>query len=819
MTDPAAHQWLLRPYHLPLRRGVQGARGTVLALRGTAVGYARDGITGWACAPRLDAWAAWQPTIDAFARDLARCVWQADRAGLGLASWCCREFGGSPRAFVPLALTADMAALLDGSLARRAHSTGVRAVKVKVADDPPIAALATAIADLRRRRGTVSVRLDANGAFAHLGPVALGDRLAQLRDAGVDEVEDPAPWSQWPQAPPLPLALDLLDADVPTLRRLAHQGRIGLAVVKPALCGSVRAFFELAADLAAQGVPFAVSSCFDAPFGLRLLAALAAAAPGFLRPCGLATHLDLDSRLRPACLAIRNGRWTQAVADDVRPADRVAPPWDDLLAQAAARAPEQRALTWFTSGRMHGWSWRQLDRCADRVARGVRRAGLEPGAAVALWCDNGPDLVAVLWGIWRAGLAAAPGHPRWTVDEFARWHAQVRPVGCIVDAHHPWPQATLVDQALHGRLQPYDVAQVVLRRTGGGALVATSGTTGMPKVVELGPQHLAAASFAFWQRHAPQPGDRWLLPLPLCHVAGLVALWRCAAACVEAVLSPAPDAEAICRASARRPSTLISLVPTLLHRLLAVGARPGRARVVLVGGASAPPELLARARAAGWPVAPSYGMTETAAAVAVGDLQDASAQQGPYRLVGRPLPGVELRIGPRDEIQVRGASVTGPTGTWLDTGDTGRLDDLGRLWVASRRADRIVRGGENVDPLEVEAAVRKVAGVDDVAVVGLADAELGECVAAWVAVAPAAADLTASLAAAVAGLAPFKRPVRWLVTPNPLPRNAMGKVDLAAVRHAVADAQRLGLTADLGIAGVCAPPQGEDPGPAASGCL
>ncbi len=777
-------EYLFRAYHLPLRRGVAGARGAIAALTGTAVGFARNGHTAWACAPRLAAWPHWQPTIDAFARDLARCHWQADRQGMTLATWLSSRYGLEPRSTVALALTSDCAALLDSALLRRVLATGVTAVKVKVGADLDVAALARAIERLRARCGPIDVRLDANGAWVGMSDAALHDRLLALRDAGVGAVEDPVPWARWPTAPPLPLALDLIDGDIETLRDFARSGSVGLAVVKPALCGTVERFLKLAEDLAKANVPLCLSSCFDAPLGIGQLAQLAAVTPGDLRPCGLATHLDLRPQWQPADLAVRGGAWT--VGGETACGGVAPPPWRDLLGQAAARAPREVALAWIANGKQRQWTWLRLDRHATAIARRLQLAGLRAADVVALWCANSPELAATLWGIWRAGLVAAPAHPRWTAAEFGRWQAQVKAKLCVVDADHVLQGGVALQQLFDGHLPRAPDTAGERGMAACMALVATSGTTGTPKVIALGESQLAAAAFAWWQRDPARTGDRWLLPLPLCHVAGLVGLWRCAAANVAAVLADGSDTQAIAAALAKARCTLASLVPTQLQRLVAARAEPGPLRLVVLGGASSPPELLAQARSAGWPVVPSYGMTETAAAAVVGDLRDSPAQVGALRLVGTPLPGLELAIGSDDEIVVRGDAVAGSPGTWLGTGDAGAVDDRGRVWVGSRRSDRIVRGGENVDPLEVEAALRSVEGVDDAVVVGINDAQLGECVAAWVVSAVAADALNSRLQAAALQLAPFKRPRRWRQTTAPLPRNAMGKLDLAQVRRAIA---------------------------------
>jgi o-succinylbenzoate---CoA ligase len=169
--------------------------------------------------------------------------------------------------------------------------------------------------------------------------------------------------------------------------------------------------------------------------------------------------------------------------------------------------------------------------------------------------------------------------------------------------------------------------------------------------------------------------------------------------------------------------TLASLVPTMLVRLREAGLRaaPGL-RAIALGGGPIPAGLLEWAQETGIPVTPVYGMTETCSQVVAGS-------------PGRPLRGVELRIGAGGEILVRGPMVAArelsPDG-WLHTGDLGRLDEHGRLHLEGRLKELIVTGGENVAPLEVEQILLRHPAVADAAVTGRPDTEWGEAIVAFV---------------------------------------------------------------------------------------
>jgi O-succinylbenzoic acid--CoA ligase len=212
----------------------------------------------------------------------------------------------------------------------------------------------------------------------------------------------------------------------------------------------------------------------------------------------------------------------------------------------------------------------------------------------------------------------------------------------------------------------------------------------------------------------------------------------------------------------RSDVTIASLVPTQLGRLLD-RSPPASLRLVMLGGAPADPTLLTRARDAGWPVAPTYGLTQACSAVTV-------AEAGDTETSGLPLPGVSVTIAADGEIIVDGPTTAGR----LETGDLGRLDERGRLIVLGRKVDTIVSGGENVMPAEVEAALLAHPAVAEAGVFGRPDAEWGEAVTAHV-VLRSAADPGELRAFAASRLARFKVP-KTIEAVDALPRNAGGKL-------------------------------------------
>ncbi len=299
-----------------------------------------------------------------------------------------------------------------------------------------------------------------------------------------------------------------------------------------------------------------------------------------------------------------------------------------------------------------------------------------------------------------------------------------------------------VPRLVQPSLTPESVFDVLAGISGGGATVVgpdpettqpgdadlvvfTSGTTGPPKGVRLSMLNLTAAASASADHLGHGPEDDWLLAMPLHHVGGLSIIVRQAYTGGSITLQPRFEVDSFA-AAIKGEVTMVSVVPTMLARLVAHGPF-GRLRAVLVGGGPIPEGLLEAAASAGLPVLPTYGMTETFGQVAT--LRPGS----PLERKAHPLPGVEFRTGPDGRIAVRGPQVSpGYLGQpdrpdpWFVTSDLGEIDDEGALRVLGRADNVIVTGGEKVSPERVEAVLRTHPDVNEVVVVGVADPEWGQ---------------------------------------------------------------------------------------------
>lgn len=429
----------------------------------------------------------------------------------------------------------------------------------------------------------------------------------------------------------------------------------------------------------------------------------------------------------------------------------------DPLSLEPGPAPDRLALVGTRS-----WTYRAL--AAEHGRRAPAPSTLGGGRALVVARADEPTVLALAALLARA-VPFAVAHPKSTEEELRELVARLRPA-VIFDGG--WSDASAAPARAH--------EQVV---------VFTSGTSGRAKGVRLSRAALLAAARAHAEALPFADDDRWLLSLSPARIGGLSILTRTLAARRAVVLppeggfEPARWREAI---EARRV-TLLSLVPTMLTRLLAAGTpAPRSLRAVLLGGAGCPPDLLARGRAAGWPLLPTYGMSETGAQIATQRLGDPRPEG-----VGRPLPGAEVRLDDGGAIEVRaptlmdgylGERARAP-GEWLRTGDLGRWLDDGSLQIVGRADDRIVSGGETIDPAEVEAALRTHPKIRDACVIGRPDDTWGEVVTAVVV--SDAIGLDEIRAHVRPRLATHKHP-RRLERVAALPVTPDGKIDRRALR-------------------------------------
>ncbi|MCG8589975.1 MAG: o-succinylbenzoate--CoA ligase [Proteobacteria bacterium] len=470
------------------------------------------------------------------------------------------------------------------------------------------------------------------------------------------------------------------------------------------------------------------------------------------------------------------------------------------LSSRARREPAAPALEWEGERLSFG----ELDRRVGECVAQLRAAGLGAGDRLALLRDNDATFAVAVHAAARVGATLLPLNTRLAPDELRFQLRDSRARFLWFGSGERARQARalselpigLLDEGLN-RVTPaperaLDAGPEVL------LLLYTSGTTGTPKGALLSAASLAASASASTAHLGEASGRRWLACLPLFHIGGLAILYRSVLQGGAVVLHSRFDPARVNRALDADDVSGLSLVPTMLARLLAErgdAPAPASLRCVLLGGAGASRDLVERGSKSGFPVCPTYGLTEAASQVATFPPGEAQRLPGEGLAV---LPGNEIRVvdaagsacpaGVAGEIWVRGPTLFSgywgrPEETaralvdgWLRTGDVGQLGADGWLTVLDRRSDLIVSGGENVYPAEVEAVLVAHPDVADAAVVGVADDEFGQRPVAHVALEPGAPrDAGALLRFCGERLARYKLPdrVEWH---RELPRNASGKL-------------------------------------------
>jgi O-succinylbenzoic acid--CoA ligase len=434
------------------------------------------------------------------------------------------------------------------------------------------------------------------------------------------------------------------------------------------------------------------------------------------------------------------------------------------------------------------WTFTDLVTRGEAAAAALAAQGARPDDTVALASSAAPALAAFAYGCAFLGAAFAPLNAAMPA---ARRDALLAQAGARLlfgdGALDPAAVAAAFTEGTRPRPPAGTGAAVEL-------VIATSGSSGEPKGVMLTAENLAAAARASAARVPLGAGDTWLACLPLYHVGGMTILYRCAHAGAAVLLHDGFDAARVAADLPRHGVTHLSLVPPMLSRLLEAGvAPPPRLRAVLVGGGELSAPLLARARAAGWPVMPSYGLSETCAQAATLTNPDDGWTSGDC---GRPLPGVQIEIVNPDadgvgRIRVRGATVmagyanprhergTGLTNGAFVTADIGRIAERGHVVVLGRADDMLVSGGVNVHPVEVERLLAACPGIAAVGVAGRPDAVWGELLVAIYEGAAPEADVEAWCRARIPG---HLRP-RAFMHVDTLPRLGLAKLDRAALRR------------------------------------
>ena len=488
----------------------------------------------------------------------------------------------------------------------------------------------------------------------------------------------------------------------------------------------------------------------------------------------------------------------------------------DWLAMRAHHSPDQTGLIY--GGQV--WTFNELSMATALAAARLEQLDVQKGDRVGLVLGSHPGTVALLFAAQRIGAVPALVNPRLTSSEILDQLASIdcglavteNPNLPVKATDHPGISFRLLDTLdlpdspdLLGQSVQFGKFEGLIARNDISVILFTSGSSGKPLPVGLTYENIFWSVLGSNLRLGNLPGDTWLVCLPLFHVGGVSIVFRSILNESPILLQDGFSLDEIVTGLVSHRPTLISVVPTMLHRILenwAPDFQQSSLRVVLTGGARLSLDVLEEAFDRSLPVALTYGLTEAASQVATATPSEVLQKPGS---VGKGLyfnkisihnqAGTDHLAGEVGEIVVSGPTImqgylTGPsaqgrkvTEQGLFTGDLGYLDEQGDLWVIGRQDGVINTGGEKVYPLEVEQALLDHPQVRLAHVVGIEDQEWGQQVAAAVVQEHAGAireeDLIEFLKSRIGN---YKVPKKVMFL-DELPLNSSGKIDTFVLKR------------------------------------
>ncbi|WP_217589106.1 o-succinylbenzoate--CoA ligase [Lentibacillus saliphilus] len=465
------------------------------------------------------------------------------------------------------------------------------------------------------------------------------------------------------------------------------------------------------------------------------------------------------------------------------------------LTKQAELVPDATAFELATGEKV---SFFELQQKSQSFARKLSQAGVKEGMHVGLLSPNHLSMAVAIHALSYLGAVAVMLNIRLTNAElsFQIEDADVEKVLVHDDLRHAASEMTFADKIqAFSDIEQLEESIVHLKSelvlNNPFTIIYTSGTTGFPKgVVHTYGNHWWSA-IASALNLGLDKQDKWLCALPLFHVGGLSILLRSVIYGMPVYLLEKFEASVVNKAILEKGVTIASVVTVMLQRLIADQGDtpyPHSFRCMLLGGGPVPLPLLKAAKTLNIPVFQTYGMTETSSQIVTLSAADALEKTGS---AGKPLIPAQLYIdanqGDVGDIYVKGPMVTSGyykreqatkesfENGWLRTGDLGRLDQDGFLYIVDRRHDLIISGGENIYPSEIESVLYGVTGINEAAVVGKEDPEWGQVPVAFVVRSDSNLEQNDILDHVSRQLAGYKVP-KEIYFVDALPRNATNKV-------------------------------------------
>jgi len=449
-----------------------------------------------------------------------------------------------------------------------------------------------------------------------------------------------------------------------------------------------------------------------------------------------------------------------------------------------------------------------------RVAARLKQAGIRSQDRVLLFGANQIEWVVAFWAIQCLGAVAVLGNAWWSEKELHEAVESIRPKLALTDQPRPAGLATDIPHIYFENLLPLvddnsespEFEHAAINEDDPSLIIFSSGTTGAAKGVLLSHRSVVAnlQNLLVLTGRLPSelpdshPGTISLLSVPLFHLAGIQVTCNTLLSGGSLIfLEGRFNAAEVLRLIEQEKVRVWGSIPTMVSRVIDHEDfhryDTSSLASVPMGGANVSRELREKVRVAFPGVRGGggtlYGLTEVGGVIAAGAGSEIAQRPG---CVGRPLLVVEVRIKQPDadgvgEILARTPTAMsgywGETSTpidaegWVATGDLGRLDEEGYLFVVGRSKEVIIRGGENIASVHVEQSLLTHPDVIEAAVVALPHSDLGEEIGAALLLRPGAApDIAGIRAHAAQSLARFEMPTRWWIRRTPLPTNATGKI-------------------------------------------
>ena len=451
-------------------------------------------------------------------------------------------------------------------------------------------------------------------------------------------------------------------------------------------------------------------------------------------------------------------------------------------------------------------SFSELTSIVNRTAQYYFEKGIKDSSTVAILANNSLEYVITIYALWNLGAIPAPLNTRLTSNEITSIVNNSNFNFIIIDDSffNIQTQIKSINMAIKYEGNEYS-KKVEAMPNGIAVIIHTSGSSGKPKGVEITNSNLYQSYLSLTDSFRFNPKDRFLASLPFYHIGGFAIISRALLAGSILVIPQNLKQDSIENAIIKYEPSVVSLVPTMLSRIIENDIKPNsNMKCLFLGGGASSDELIHTALERNWPIVKVYGSSETTAMVT--GCWGEELHKFPA-CAGNPFNEIEIKIlneekaelnsGEVGEIAIKSKTIASGylnnSKLWNHklhndfylTGDYGYLDNDGRLFVVARRTDLIVSGGENIDPREIEDTLNTHSSIMESIVFPTQNDDWGEIATALVVLNKEANfEIDKIQLYLKSKLASFKVP-KIISIVTEIPRTELGKIDLAKCKSIV----------------------------------